>query len=411
MMDGIAAIQARIGTLDRQIRTVDPTWTGAGSTAASGAGALDPASFGAVLTQATASAGADGTTPAETVDPGVSLPAGWSAALSAAGNMTAATALATPAIDPALRVVDPVPGARISQDFGPTSFSGEPPATVNGIHYAHYHDGVDYAAPLGTAVHAIAAGKVVAAGREADGAVIVRIRHADGSESLYGHLRVGLDVRVGDRVAAGEKIGEIGMTGHTTGPHLHLELTRDGKKLDPQRTIAAGRLPGASGATVDRAVLPASSVSSTAPSGATADALARFDKIANEIPHAADIRAAAVHAGIDPLLLASLIRAESGFRANAVSPMGALGLAQLMPATARSMGVTDPFNPATSAAAGARYLANNLRIYGRVDLALAAYQAGKGAVAQAGGIPASPTTHHYIDRILGYWSGYLKDAA
>jgi soluble lytic murein transglycosylase-like protein len=75
------------------------------------------------------------------------------------------------------------------------------------------------------------------------------------------------------------------------------------------------------------------------------------------------------------------------------------------------MGVKDPFDPATNVAAGARYLANNLRIYGRTDLALAAYQAGKGAVANAGGIPDSPTTHHYIDRILGYWSHYIKEAA
>jgi soluble lytic murein transglycosylase-like protein len=49
-------------------------------------------------------------------------------------------------------------------------------------------------------------------------------------------------------------------------------------------------------------------------------------------------------------------------------------------------------------------------MYGRTDLALAAYQAGKGAVARAGGIPESPTTHHYIDRILGYWSHYIKEA-
>ena len=151
----------------------------------------------------------------------------------------------------------------------------------------------------------------------------------------------------------------------------------------------------------------------TAPAGAPdgAAALARFDEVADDIPYAKEIRAAAIKAHIDPLLLTSVVRAESGFRANAVSRVGAQGLAQLMPATSKSMGVKDPFDAATNVAAGARYLANNLKIYGRTDLALAAYQAGKGAVARAGGIPDSPTTHHYIDRILGYWSGYLKEAA
>jgi hypothetical protein len=396
MTDGLLALQARLGALDRQIRIVDPAWTGVDPNA------VDGASFGAVLDAAGATTPVDGPIGTAAQAPGGSLPAGWSAAL------TPLAGTAPGSIDPSVRVVRPVAGARISQDFGPTSFTGEPAATVDGVHYAHYHDGVDYAAPLGRAVGAIAAGTVVAAGRASDGAVIVRIRHADGSESLYGHLDPRLDVRVGDRVAAGERIGRIGLTGHTTGPHLHLELTRAGRKLDPEKTIAAGRLPGATAAATAPTVT--TGAPATTPSGATADALARFDRVAGRIPYAAEIRSAAVKAGVDPLLLASLVRAESGFRADAVSRIGAQGLAQLMPATSKSMGVTNPFDAASNVAAGARYFANNLRIYGRVDLALAAYQAGKGAVARAGGIPDSPTTHHYIDRILGFWSGYLEAA-
>jgi soluble lytic murein transglycosylase-like protein len=88
-----------------------------------------------------------------------------------------------------------------------------------------------------------------------------------------------------------------------------------------------------------------------------------------------------------------------------------MGMTQLMPATARALGVTDPFDPAENLRGGARYLASNLRIYGRVDLALAAYQAGKGTVSRAGGIPDSPTTHRYIDRILTTWSGLLQGDA
>jgi murein DD-endopeptidase MepM/ murein hydrolase activator NlpD len=415
MTEGLVALQARLGALDRQIRTVDPAWAGVEPSAAAVTGSIGapaPASFGAVMDAATGSPAAGESPTTSTVAPGAALPAGWSAALSGVGAASSARAGSmSAAVDTAMLVVRPVAGARISQDFGPTAFTGEPPATVDGVYHAHYHDGVDYAAPLGRPVHAIAAGRVIAAGRAADGAVIVRIRHADGSEALYAHLNAALAVRVGDRVSAGEPIGVIGLTGHTTGPHLHLELTLDGRKLDVEATLLSGRLPGADDATIDRSVLPAARASATAPSAATADALGRFDRVADRIPYAHEIRAAAVHAGIDPLLLASLVRAESGFRADAVSRVGAQGLAQLMPATSRSMGVKDPFDAATNVAAGARYIANNLRIYGRVDLALAAYQAGKGAVARAGGIPDSPTTHHYVDRILGYWSGYLEDAA
>jgi hypothetical protein len=198
---------------------------------------------------------------------------------------------------------------------------------------------------------------VTLAGRVPDGAVVVRVRHADGSISLYGHLDPALQVAVGDRVTAGQPIGAVGLTGRTTGPHLHLELERRGRTIDPAPWIRAGRLPGQ----------PA--VGATTP--ASAGTLARFDAVAGKIPYAAEIRDAALEAGIDPLLLASLVRAESGFRPTAVSKAGAMGMTQLMPATARALGVTDPFDPAQNLRGGARYLASNLRIYGRVDLALA----------------------------------------
>jgi murein DD-endopeptidase MepM/ murein hydrolase activator NlpD len=405
MIDSLTAVQARMTSLDATLRSIDPSWRGLTLPGADPTGlsaGAGTAPFGEILASTAATA---------------SAPSGTTAGLPTIGGSFSASALTSirpvgATVGAADRVVSPVPGSRISQDFGPTSFTGEPPATVDGVRYAHYHDGVDYAAPLGTPVRAIAAGTVVGAGRVGDGAVIVRIRHGDGSESLYGHLDPDLPVRVGDRVAAGDRIGKIGMTGHTTGPHLHLELSVNGRTVDPQRWIDAGRLPGAT-VVADSASATASSDLATAPASASlaADDLARFDALAADIPYSAEIRAAALKAGIDPLLLTSVVRAESGFRATAVSRVGAQGLAQLMPATSRSMGVKDPFDPATNVAAGARYLANNLRIYGRTDLALAAYQAGKGAVANAGGIPDSPTTHHYIDRILGYWSHYIKEAA
>lgn len=100
------------------------------------------------------------------------------------------------------------------------------------------------------------------------------------------------------------------------------------------------------------------------------------------------IRSAAESAGIDPSLFEALVGRESSFDPNAVSIAGAKGLAQLMPRTAQSLGVTDIFNPEQNLNAGARYLAQMLRQYGGDrSLALAAYNAGPGTVRQVGGIP------------------------
>ena len=126
----------------------------------------------------------------------------------------------------------PVVGGRVTQGFGPTSLALEPPRCWRGRCYAHFHDGLDIAAPLGTPVVAIAAGMVTLAGRVADGAVVVMVDHGGGVTSLYGHLQPGLPVRVGDDVA-GQVVGWVGMTGNTTGPHLHLEVTDAGEPVDP----------------------------------------------------------------------------------------------------------------------------------------------------------------------------------
>jgi cell wall-associated NlpC family hydrolase len=119
---------------------------------------------------------------------------------------------------------------------------------------------------------------------------------------------------------------------------------------------------------------------------------------------------AATEQGIDPALLKALVRAESGFNPNAVSSSGAQGLAQLMPATGRGLGVTDPFDPQQSLNAGARYLANALRQFGGdPSLALAAYNAGPGAVQRYGGIPPFAETQAYVPRVLSYMQQYKAE--
>jgi hypothetical protein len=121
----------------------------------------------------------------------------------------------------------------ITQGFGPTTFALEPPRCYEGHCYAHFHDGIDIGAPLGTPVRAIATGQVTIAGRLTDGSVVVEIEHRPDVFSLYGHLQPDLAVRVGESVVAGEVVGRVGLTGVTTGPHLHFEIDASGVPIDP----------------------------------------------------------------------------------------------------------------------------------------------------------------------------------
>jgi soluble lytic murein transglycosylase-like protein len=119
------------------------------------------------------------------------------------------------------------------------------------------------------------------------------------------------------------------------------------------------------------------------------------------------INAAAARHGVPPALLKGLIRAESNFNPNAQSPAGAQGLCQLMPMTARSLGVTNPLDPKQSIEGGAKYLGQQLKAFGGdVQRALAAYNAGPGAVVRYGGIPPYAETQNYVKRVLEYARGY-----
>lgn len=110
--------------------------------------------------------------------------------------------------------------------------------------------------------------------------------------------------------------------------------------------------------------------------------------------------------GLEPQLLLAVISAESGFRAKAVSPKGAQGLMQLLPATARRLGVTDPFDPEQNVRGGARYLTELMRMFNDdLRLVLAAYNAGEGAVLRYGReIPPYPETRQYVTRVMERYS-------
>jgi soluble lytic murein transglycosylase-like protein len=115
--------------------------------------------------------------------------------------------------------------------------------------------------------------------------------------------------------------------------------------------------------------------------------------------------------GLDPAILHGLIEQESGFDPAARSSAGALGLTQLMPGTAASLGVTEPLDPAQSIAGGARYLSEQMqRFGGNTADALAAYNAGPGAVQSYGGVPPYPETQEYVSKVLGYAAAYRQTA-
>ncbi len=125
---------------------------------------------------------------------------------------------------------------RITQPFGPSRLALEPARVHDGVAYAHFHEGVDLAGAWAAPVVAPSRGRVVFSGVMGDGAMVVVLVHDGGLVSLYAHLDAWAappPVRAGDEVAAGQRIGTVGMTGIVTGAHLHWAVWRDGALTDP----------------------------------------------------------------------------------------------------------------------------------------------------------------------------------
>ncbi len=167
---------------------------------------------------------------------------------------------------------------------------------------------------------------------------------------------------------------------------------------------AAYTTPGVSTTAGQSAYAPDASaalpVSATAPGAESSSSSSTYD---------AAVTQAAERYGIEPALLHGLIQQESGFDPNARSSSGALGLTQLMPGTASSLGVSDPLEPLQSIEGGARYLSEMLsRFGGNTADALAAYNAGPGAVSQYGGVPPYAETQAYVSKVLGYAAAYRQ---
>ena len=169
----------------------------------------------------------------------------------------------------------------------------------------------------------------------------------------------------------------------------------------PGSSDFAARLASVSAATQPSAA--AGATGATPPTGTSATPGAAT-------PYAAEIDAAAAKYNVDPALLRGLIRQESNFNPNAGSPAGARGLTQLMPGTASALGV-DPSVPAQAIEGGAKYLRQQLDKFGNDPAkALAAYNAGPGAVQRYGGVPPYAETQNYVRKVLAYAAEYRQAA-
>lgn len=280
--------------------------------------------------------------------------------------------------------VFPAEGARVVLPYG---FEG-----------GKYRGWAGLEAGSGSPVRSILPGLVVASG--GDSVVVAAGR---GTEVAYSGLLPA--VREGDSVNAGQPLGTA------TGGLLTVRATRGGLPYDILGTLFPDRVPQAGEA-----------LRVEAERRALAEELARREETRQQAaapgsalpasrggrPGAAYLDRlladAALRYGLDPDLVRAVARAESGLNPGAVSPDGAIGVMQLMPGTARSLGVSDPFDAAQNAEGGVRYLRRMLdRFGGSLDLALAAYNAGPAAVERYGGVPPYAETEGYIRAVkAGY---------
>ena len=191
------------------------------------------------------------------------------------------------------------------------------------------------------------------------------------------------DAKPGDVLAFGSPVHHVGI------------YIGDGQMIEAPRPGLSVRVaPVYETPTAIRRMVPETS----AVSGRTA-------AVDSSTPYAKLFNQAGASYGVSPLLLSAVAKQESGYNAAAVSPAGAQGLMQLMPATARGLGVTNSFDPSQAVDGAAHLLSNLLDQFGSTQLALAAYNAGPGAVLKYDGIPPYPETQNYVRSVMAMIGG------
>jgi peptidoglycan DL-endopeptidase CwlO len=225
---------------------------------------------------------------------------------------------------------------------------------------------------------------------------------------VYGQLGVDLPRVSRDQAKVGTKVDSLkeakpGDLVFFDDPVDHVGIyVGNGKMLDAPKTGDKVRIRDVwERPTHIRRVLP--ETSAVAAAGAASGAASVVSAGGVSGPYADLFTAAGRKHGVDPALLSAIAKAESSYNPRAVSPAGARGLMQLMPGTARDLGV-DAFNPASAVDGAARLMSKHLRSFGgRVDLALAAYNAGPGNVRKYGGVPPFEETQNYVRRVTRFW--------
>ncbi len=218
-------------------------------------------------------------------------------------------------------------------------------------------------------------------------------------QRVYGDLGVSLPRVAADQARAGAPVASLAdaqpgdlVTFGAPAEHIGIYIG-DGKMIDAPHTGASVRVDDVGQPTSIRRVIGTPDASSGTAS--LAPSLAQYAPL---------FSAAGAQYGVPANVLAAVAQVESGGDASAVSPAGAEGLMQLMPSTAQGLGV-DPFDPAQAVDGAAQVLSGDLRQFGSLPLALAAYNAGPGAVEQANAVPAYPETQAYVQKVLSIAGG------
>ena len=309
-----------------------------------------------------------------------------------------------------------------------------------GPRWGAMHNGVDFAGPVGTPIYAALDGLIAAAGSSGEGPgvgfenwiIIDSVVDGRPVSTVYGHMYAnGIHVKPGQTVKAGDHIAEIGNAGGSTGPHLHFEYwdggrLQGGTAIDPTTKLGGAPAPSGQDASAPGSNIDLMAASTPVDCGKGFGTAGGGDLMPGSVPPAFEEwfrKGGSLCPQISPALLAADTKAESGFRA-VTSPAGARGYTQFMDGTWAVYGRDDDGNGRISQSdvgdavmAQGRYFCEIARSVDSwiadgsvkgdpLSLYIASYNAGEGAIKQAGGMPSggdySSETRPYVQKVLSY---------